>query len=108
MNEKEGDAIRKVQANGEDTDEALNRLFMKGCPRFLTAAPVDYASPPSSDDVQKAYEHQLQLFRNDVKQQCLLSTIRSYLHLYKSMKLSKLASFLNLVRPPCGCVVSSW
>jgi translation initiation factor 3 subunit L len=93
MMEREGDNIRKVQAGD---DEALTKLFKKGCPRYLSPVPVDYSNPPEGDLVQQTYEHQIQLFKNDVKQQCLLFTIRSYLQLYKSMSIAKLASFLDM------------
>ena len=79
------------------SEDVLAKLFRKGAPRFISPVPIDYDNPPTRDIVQEAQDRQLSLFKGDVKQQCLLSTIRSYLQLYKSMSLTKLASFLGLV-----------
>ena len=45
---------------------------------------------------QEAYRLQLKCFLTEVKQQTMLPTLRSFLKLYTTISISKLASFLEL------------
>ncbi|KAJ0178406.1 hypothetical protein K1T71_006229 [Dendrolimus kikuchii] len=57
--------------------------FVFACPKFLAPCP-----PP----------HQTQVFMDEVRQQKMLPTIRSYLKLYTTLPLAKLAAFMSAAR----------
>merc|ERR1712117_769854 len=85
--------INKMQA-GEL--EEFQDCFLFACPKFLP--PV----PPSLDDMERggmqakdARNLQLRVFLDEVQQQMLLPVVRSYLKLYTSMPIDKLASYMN-------------
>jgi len=73
----------------------FEKCFMLACPKFLSpippspdAAPVNYHKEP--------YQLQLKVFLDEVQQQLVLPTIRSYLKLYTTMPLAKLAAFMDV------------
>merc|ERR1711962_1519057 len=85
--------INKMQAG--ELDE-FQDCFLFACPKFLP--PV----PPSLDDMERggmqakdARNLQLRVFLDEVQQQMLLPVVRSYLKLYTSMPIDKLASYMN-------------
>jgi translation initiation factor 3 subunit L len=49
-----------------------------------------------AEDLKEPLLHQTKLFLQEVKQQALLSTIRSYLKLYTSIHIKKLADFVEM------------
>lgn len=68
--------------------------FVYACPKFLSPYPPPIDSVP--DDYSKeAIQHQTQVFMEEVAQQKMLPTIRSYLKLYTTLPLSKLATFMS-------------
>ncbi|KAK0169775.1 hypothetical protein PV328_010416 [Microctonus aethiopoides] len=67
--------------------------FLFACPKFLSST----APTPESkreDFTRNAIKHQAQVFMDEVVQQKMLPTIRSYLKLYTTLPLSKLATFM--------------
>jgi len=84
------DKMNKMQRGEINEFEAC---FMSACPKFVS--PV----APSIDSVEAHLEParlQLQVFMEEVKQQLTLPTIRSYLKLYTTMPLDKLAGFMDM------------
>jgi len=73
-----------------DLDE-FEACFIFACPKFLSPAPPMH---PQDDYVKEAMKHQTQVFMDEVRQQKMIPTIRSYLKLYTTLPLSKLASFM--------------
>ena len=73
--------------------EVFRNFFIFACPKFVSpcAPPFD----AQDDYVKEPLEHQTQVFMDEVKQQLELPTIRSYLKLYTTLPLSKLASFMD-------------
>lgn len=74
--------------------ETFRSLFIFGSPKFISPCP-----PPQDvkegDFVKQPMEHQTQVFMDEVKQQQVLPTIRSYLKLYTTLPLEKLDAFMN-------------
>nr|CAD7204177.1 unnamed protein product [Timema douglasi] len=68
--------------------------FLFACPKFLSPAPPAANAKPD-DYVKEAIQHQTQVFMDEVRQQKMLPTIRSYLKLYTTLPLSKLATFMS-------------
>lgn len=74
--------------------EVFRNFFTFACPKFVSPCPPPFDSQVD-DYVKEPMEHQVQVFMDEVKQQLELPTIRSYLKLYTTLPLSKLASFMD-------------
>lgn len=77
-------------------NEELSYMFHFACPKFLS--PV----PPSFDGIieqylMEPYQQQLKVFMDEVNQQLLIPDIRSFLKLYTTLPIEKLASFIDKV-----------
>ena len=93
MKERYGEKLIKLQRGDR---EELSAMFHHACPKFLS--PV----PPSFDGVvdqslMEPYNHQLKVFMDEDFQQLLISDIRSFLKLYTTLPIEKLASFIDKV-----------
>lgn len=75
--------------------------FLYACPKFLSPCPPP-PDAPNEDYVKEAIKHQTQVFMDEVAQQKMLPTIRSYLKLYTTLPLSKLATFMCSSTRPDG------
>lgn len=85
--------INKMQ-NGELAE--FEECFLFGCPKFLSPVPPPLDGLSPSESLHKeARNLQLRVFLDEVKQQMLLPSVRSYLKLYTSMPIDKLANFMN-------------
>jgi len=81
IKEKFGSDYSRMQ---EWDQTAFEETFSSCCPKFISI----------NGDPQLALRHQLQLFMIEVHQQRLIPTIRSYLKLYSSISIAKLAQFV--------------
>ncbi|KAM3966251.1 eukaryotic translation initiation factor 3 subunit L [Aphomia sociella] len=70
--------------------------FTFACPKFLSPCPPPIE--PGSNYGRDAVKHQTQVFMDEVHQQKMLPTIRSYLKLYTTLPLAKLAAFMSAAR----------
>eukprot|EP00735_Rhodelphis_limneticus_P011632 TRINITY_DN475_c0_g1::TRINITY_DN475_c0_g1_i1::g.2601::m.2601 TRINITY_DN475_c0_g1::TRINITY_DN475_c0_g1_i1::g.2601 ORF type:complete len:568 (-),score=194.45,sp/A7SDW5/EIF3L_NEMVE/50.20/2e-171,Paf67/PF10255.4/6.7e-148,TPR_2/PF07719.12/2.2e+03,TPR_2/PF07719.12/0.056,TPR_1/PF00515.23/3.1e+03,TPR_1/PF00515.23/0.14 TRINITY_DN475_c0_g1_i1:319-2022(-) len=93
IREKFGDKFMRMQKGGEEATSVFEELFHFGCPKFLSPAPPNFAAGENSQ--LEAYQLQLKLFLREVSEQSLMPTIRSFLKLYTTMGVSKLADFLD-------------
>lgn len=74
--------------------QEFENCFVFACPKFLSPCPPPVDSIP--DDYSKdAIKHQTAVFMDEVQQQKNLPTIRSYLKLYTTLPLVKLANFMS-------------
>merc|ERR1712025_334831 len=88
--------MNKMQ--GGDLSE-FEACFTFACPKFLSPVPppIEGVAADAAGMVHKEpLKLQLKVFIDEVKQQMLLPTIRSYLKLYTSMPLDKLADYLGI------------
>lgn len=91
LREKCSEKIFRMQKGDESCFE---ELFTYACPK--------YVSPQQSYDLESAnynivpFKLQLRIFLNEVRQQVLLPTIRSYMKLYTSIPVEKLGTFLEM------------
>lgn len=74
--------------------ETFRTFFIFGSPKFISPCPPPFDSA-EGDFIKQPMEHQTQVFMDEVKQQQELPTIRSYLKLYTTLPLEKLAAFMN-------------
>jgi len=98
LRDKFADKILKMQKGDEATFE---ELFSYACPKFVTPSSPNYAAAiedpvNAAQNQQEALRVQTKLFLQEVKQQSLIPTIRSYLKLYTTIPTQKLSNFLEL------------
>merc|ERR1719198_1760336 len=91
LREKFGERMGRMQANNMDIG-AYEDLFSFACPKFISPAAPKYEDLPANYQAQEAYKLQLRLFLQEVTQQKLLPTIRSFRKLYTTIGIPKLAS----------------
>uniref|UniRef100_H0Y1E0 Eukaryotic translation initiation factor 3 subunit L n=1 Tax=Otolemur garnettii TaxID=30611 RepID=H0Y1E0_OTOGA len=92
LRKKYGDKMLRMQ---KGDPQVYEKLFSYSCPKFLL--PV----APNYDNVHPNYHkepflQQLKVFADEVQQQAQLSTIHSFLKLYTTIPVAKLAGFLDL------------
>jgi translation initiation factor 3 subunit L len=95
LKEKYGDKMTKMQRCDDEAHAAYDELFSYACPKFITPSPPVLDQPLTNYN-QDAYRLQLKLFLYEVRQQQLLSGIRSYLKLYSTITISKLAQYMEV------------
>ena len=92
---KLGDSLSKMQRG--DLQEFEN-AFLYGCPKFLNPATTQYDADGNETELPRLEpaRQQLAVFMEEIHQQIPILTIRSYLKLYTTMSISKLATFLEM------------
>jgi translation initiation factor 3 subunit L len=69
-------------------------MYHYACPKFLSPVPPNFEGV-TDQYLMEPYNQQLKVFMDEVNQQLLISDIRSFLKLYTTLPISKLASFIN-------------
>ncbi|GAB2284851.1 hypothetical protein Dimus_019304 [Dionaea muscipula] len=95
LREKYGEKMTRMQRYDDEAFVVYDELFSYACPKFITP------SAPNSDEPlinynQDAYRLQLKLFLYEVKQQQLLAGVRTFLRVYSSISLGKLATYMEV------------
>ncbi|EIE77654.1 hypothetical protein G6F46_004206 [Rhizopus delemar] len=85
LREKHGEQLYKMQ-KGEDALQIYADLFQFACPKFVS--PTGKGSDP--------HRQQVKVFMADIKNQINLPILRSFMKLYTSMGIEKLAKFLEV------------
>jgi translation initiation factor 3 subunit L len=93
LREKYGDQFTKMQRGGPESLPLFEELFRTACPRFIAPTPPDFDNKDLNLDPT---EHHLSIFMEEVKVNMHSPTVRSYLKLYTTMDLNKLAGFLEV------------
>jgi len=92
--------IQTIQPSGEPELSEFEACFTYACPKFLSPVAPNFDSPHGLEANALAHKEpqrlQLKVFMEEVRQQAILPTIRSYLKLYQSMPLEKLADYLKV------------
>jgi len=94
LRDKYADRMSRMQSNAVDLT-VFEELFSFACPKFISPVPPaldEEGKPPPGHNPQEAYRLQLRLFMAEVVQQKQLPTIRSYLKLYTTIGIPKLAA----------------
>lgn len=82
--------------SGEDAKAIFDELFNSACPKFISPIPPDYSNVDGNVS-HDAARHQLRIFLKEVDQNIQVPIIRSFLKLYTTLDVAKLASFVNRV-----------
>lgn len=85
LREKYGEQLFKMQKD-EGAIAVYTDLFQFACPKFVS--PTDKGADP--------HQYQLKVFLSDIKTQIHLPSLRSFMKLYTSMGIEKLAKFLEV------------
>jgi len=91
LKEKYTERLLKLQRG--DRDELVN-MFHYACPKFLSPVPPNFEGV-TDQYLMEPYNQQLKVFIDEVQQQFHISDIRSFLKLYTTLPIAKLASFIN-------------
>lgn len=91
LKEKYAERLLKLQRG--DRDELIN-MFHYACPKFLSPVPPNFEGV-TDQYLMEPYNQQLKVFIDEVQQQFHISDIRSFLKLYTTLPIAKLASFIN-------------
>lgn len=101
LKDKYSERMNKMQ-KGDKAE--FEEVFSFACPKFLTPVPPVPPPPPApASDKQKEakpapkgpLQQQLNVFMREVEGQIMIPTIRSFLKLYTTLPVSKLANFLD-------------
>ncbi|KAL1931987.1 hypothetical protein VTP01DRAFT_9043 [Rhizomucor pusillus] len=93
LREKYGEQISKMQ-KGEEGLPVFEELFQYACPKFIAASGRENA--PANMPRVDAHGNHLKIFMSDIRNQIMLPTLRSFMKLYTSMGIDKLAKFLEM------------
>lgn len=93
LREKYGDQLVKLQRGGPEALPIFEELFKAACPKFISPVPPDFDNPEANVD---PIDHHLSVFMDEVKTNMFNPTVKSYLRLYTTMDLKKLAGFLEV------------
>ncbi|KAF2473502.1 eukaryotic translation initiation factor 3 [Lindgomyces ingoldianus] len=93
LREKYGEQFNRLQRGGPDSLPLFEELFRSACPKFINPTPPDFDNPEVNID---PVEHHLRIFMDEVKTNMWSPTVKSYLKLYTTMDLKKLAGFLEV------------
>ncbi|KAG2463479.1 EIF3L factor, partial [Polypterus senegalus] len=92
LREKYGDKMLRMQKGDL---QVFEELFSFACPKFLSPVVPNYDTVHPNYH-KEPFQQQLKVFAEEVQQQAQLSTIRSFLKLYTTMPVAKLAGFLDM------------
>uniref|UniRef100_A0A803NC11 Eukaryotic translation initiation factor 3 subunit L n=1 Tax=Chenopodium quinoa TaxID=63459 RepID=A0A803NC11_CHEQI len=95
LREKYGEKMSRMQRYDDEAFALYDELFSYACPKFITPSPPNFDEPLVNYN-QDAYRLQLKLFLYEVKQQQLLSGVRTFLKVYSTISLGKLATYMEV------------
>lgn len=93
LREKYGEDLNKMQRGGPESLSLFENLFKSACPKFIAPTPPDFDNPAINVD---PIDHHLAIFMDEVKNNMWSPTVKSYLKLYTTMDVNKLAGFLDI------------
>lgn len=93
LREKYGEQLTRMQRGGPEALPIFEELFRSACPKFISPTPPDFDNPQLNVD---PVDHHVAIFMEEVKNNMWSPTVRSYLKLYTTMDLKKLAGFLEV------------
>ncbi len=100
---KYADKVRRLQAGDKS---CFTDLFEFASPKFISPVVPDYSTPLNMN--QDAFNHQVSVFTTEVQQQVAFLKLRSFLGLYASIDISKLARFNDISEADLICQLVSF
>ncbi|KAK4730337.1 hypothetical protein R3W88_023325 [Solanum pinnatisectum] len=107
LREKYGEKMARMLRYDEEASALYDELFSYACPKFITPSAPSFEEPLVNYN-QDAYRLQLKMFLYEVKQQQLLAGVRTYLKVYSTISLGKLANYMDLDEPNLRAVLMTY
>ncbi|KAF4355419.1 hypothetical protein G4B88_020320 [Cannabis sativa] len=107
LREKYGEKMIRMQRYDDEAFSIYDELFSYACPKFITPSAPCFEEPLVSYN-QDAYRLQLKLFLYEVKQQQLLSNVRTFLNVYSTLSIGKLASYMEVDEPTLRAILMTY
>jgi len=85
----------KMIKMGKGDAQEFESCFSFSCPKFLSPVPPNFEICDPNTYLEP-FKQQLTVFLSEVTQQALIPTIRSYLKLYTTLPIGKLAAFMDM------------
>lgn len=92
LSEKFSEKMLKMKEAGDEG--VFDELFSYACPKFILAAPPNF-DDPGANHGQEAYRLQLRIFLAEAHAAAKLPQLRSFLKLYTTIPVSKLAALMD-------------
>ncbi|KTW31839.1 uncharacterized protein T551_01100 [Pneumocystis jirovecii RU7] len=94
LKEKYGEQLLKMQRGGPECIPVFTELFSFACPKFISPLSPDFDNILTTTTEHQ--QHHLKIFISSVENQMMLPILKSYLKLYTTMHLDKIASYLEM------------
>ncbi|CAA0838369.1 RNA polymerase I-associated factor PAF67 [Striga hermonthica] len=107
LREKYGEKMMRMQRYDDEAVVLYDELFSYACPKFITPSAPSYEEPLVNYN-QDAYRLQLKLFIYELKQQRLLSGVRTFLKVYSTISIPKLAAYLEVDEPTLRTILMTY
>ncbi|KAJ6361491.1 hypothetical protein OIU78_002011 [Salix suchowensis] len=107
LREKYGEKMARMQRYDDEAFSLYDELFSYACPKFITPSAPSFEEPLVNYN-QDAYRLQLKLFLYEVKQQQLLSGVRTFLKVYSTLSLGKLANYMEVDEPTLRTILMTY
>ncbi|KAJ6957337.1 uncharacterized protein [Populus alba] len=107
LREKYGEKMARMQRYDDEAFAIYDELFSYACPKFITPSAPSFEEPLVNYN-QDAYRLQLKLFLYEVKQQQLLSGVRTFLKVYSAISVGKLANYMEVDEPTLRTILMSY
>uniref|UniRef100_A0A2N9J4N4 Eukaryotic translation initiation factor 3 subunit L n=2 Tax=Fagus sylvatica TaxID=28930 RepID=A0A2N9J4N4_FAGSY len=107
LREKYGEKMIRMQRYDDEAFAIYDELFSYACPKFITPSAPSFEEPLVNYN-QDAYRLQLKLFLYEVKQQQLLSGVRTFLKVYSTISLGKLANYMEVDEPTLRTILMTY
>lgn len=107
LREKYGEKMIRMQRYDDEAFAIYDELFSYACPKFITPSAPSFEEPLVNYN-QDAYRLQLKLFLYEVKQQQLLSGVRTFLKVYSTISLEKLATYMEVDEPTLRTILMTY
>ncbi|KAK3438286.1 hypothetical protein EUGRSUZ_C02897 [Eucalyptus grandis] len=107
LREKYGEKMLRMQRYDDEAFVIYDELFSYACPKFITPSAPSFEEPLVNYN-QDAYRLQLKLFLYEVKQQQLLSGVRTFLKVYSTISLAKLANYMEVDEPTLRTILITY
>jgi translation initiation factor 3 subunit L len=107
LREKYGEKMSRMQRYDDEAFAMYDELFSYACPKFITPSAPSFEEPLVNYN-QDAYRLQLKLFLYEAKQQQLLSGLRTFLKVYSTISLAKLASYMEVDEPTLRTILLTY
>ncbi|CAI8599830.1 unnamed protein product [Vicia faba] len=107
LREKYGEKMTRMQRYDDEAFAMYDELFSYACPKFITPSAPNFDEPLVNYN-QDAYRLQLKLFLYEAKQQQLLSGLRTFLKVYSTISLAKLASYMEVDEPTLRTILMTY